>query len=175
MIAPLASAWDSFAIGFGAATAILVVGGIVLLRWQRNRHEQAILQAALARGESPAPVQPPWLVSMRQGVLTLALGAGMCLCGWAARAIAERIEIPALPTTRPAAEMLAGPKPRDLQGRLTPEGRLYTLVRSQWERQQNQKIIGFVLLGCGGILVILGLTRMGFALVERTYGGTPVA
>ncbi len=48
---------DAFAGGFGAAAAIVLIGGGVLLRWQRNRLQFALMQTAIERGVTPMPVR----------------------------------------------------------------------------------------------------------------------
>lgn len=159
--------WDEFAVGFGVTAAVLAVGGLILLRFQRNRHQYALMHAALEKGVSFMSQQPAWLVSLRQGLLTLTLGLALCGVGAVAWAMANPVDLPNLSTTRPSADYLIAPKPRDEEGKLKPEGRLYAIVKSEWERAQTQRTVGMALVGSGVVLVLLGAVRMAFARAEK--------
>ncbi|MGE5609162.1 MAG: hypothetical protein ACM359_07900 [Bacillota bacterium] len=177
MLAPLlaSSVWDNFITGFGVAAALLAVGGIVLLRFQRNRYEFSLMQAALEKGLSDFPGgQPAWLVSFRQGLMMLTLGVGLAGVGTGAWLLGDRkVDAFTSPTTQPAATAqayaLSGPKPRDERGRLTAEGRQYSITKSRWEWAQTQILAGQSMVGSGIILILLGAVRMGFARAERKH------
>ncbi len=100
---PLAVA-DEFVIGAFVAAAALVVIGWLLLQAQRNRQQFQLMREALERGISrfPFPAGPPyWLVSLRQGVMTLTLGVALAGVGAASYVMGSGVAMPA-PTTRPA-------------------------------------------------------------------------
>jgi|GEM_PF-1311115 len=167
--------WNAFAAGFGVTAAILAIGGIILLRWQRNRNELSLLRAAMEKGVSVLPPGPPlWLLSLRQGVMILALGVGLCAVGAVGWAIAARVPPPASPTTVPAAATEpVGPimqlPGRDEQPRPRPVPREAREAREAWERAVRQQTLCMALVGGGGILVLLGVVRTGFARVERRH------
>jgi len=180
MVSVLASsAWDNFTTGFGVAAAILAVGGVVFLRFQRSRHEFALMRAALEKGISDYPGGlPAWVVSAREGLMMLTLGVALSGLGVAAWLMADK-ELRLAPVaasqaaaTMPA-QMLAGPKPRDDRGRLLPEGRLYSEVRNRWERSRYLEMAGQIMTGSGIILIALGIVRLVFARVERKYSAEP--
>src|SRR3954454_8169355 len=101
----LAAVPDAVAGGFGATAAIVLIGGGVLLRWQRNRLQFNLMQTAIERGVPPMPGAPPlWLLSLRQGVTIVVLGAGLMLTGWLAYQNAVGVPMPATvsTTTQPA-------------------------------------------------------------------------
>ena len=164
--------WNEFALGFGAAAALLTIGGMVVLRFQRNRYEYALMRMALESGTNAFPfAQPPWLVSRRQGLMTFTLGIGLLGVGITAWRLSDCLESPTLPTTQPVAatDLLAGPKPRDESGRLKPEGRLYSLARKQWEQSQALRLGGLAMAGSGAIMILLGTVRIAFSRVERRH------
>jgi hypothetical protein len=107
---PLATVPEAFAGGFGAAAAIVLIGGGVLLRWQRNRLQFNLMQSAIERGvTAPLPgAAPLWLLSLRQGVSILMLGMGLLIAGYvawsAAKAVAMPMPMPA--ATQPVAGMM---------------------------------------------------------------------
>src|SRR5258707_131726 len=66
----------AFAAGFGAMAALLLIGGAVLLRWQRTRLQFSLMQSALEKGTTPLLGNVPlWLLSFRQGAMIFVLGA----------------------------------------------------------------------------------------------------
>ncbi|HEX2971188.1 MAG TPA: hypothetical protein VHP11_02575 [Tepidisphaeraceae bacterium] len=161
--------WDEFAMGFGVAAALLAVGGIVLLRFQRNRNQFALMRAALEKGISDfSGGQPAWLVSFRQGLMMLTLGVGLIAVGTGAWVLGDsKATSLSMATTQPAS--LSGPKPRDERGRLTAEGRQYSMTKDRWQWAQTEELAGKCMVGSGIILVLLGAVRMGFARAERKY------
>lgn len=177
MLVPLlaSNVWDNFVTGFGVTAALLAVGGIVLLRFQRNRHEFALAQAALEKGITDFPNgQPAWLVSFRQGLMMLTLGIGLAIVGAGAWLLGnDKADVFAFPSTQPSisgqVSLPSGPKPRDERGRLTAEGRQYSSAKNRWEQAHAQILAGQCMLGSGIILVLLGAVRMSFARAERKY------
>ncbi|HVS70635.1 MAG TPA: hypothetical protein VHQ47_05205 [Phycisphaerae bacterium] len=94
--------WDIAAGAFGIAAAIIIAGGAILLRFQRDRYQFRLLHAALDKGITTLPGSiPPWLLSLRQGVLTLVLGIGLVGAGIGLHAAARHISEAPQPATRP--------------------------------------------------------------------------
>ena len=123
------SAGEAFAAVFGATAAVLLAGGWIALRWQRDRHQFALAQRAIERGISAFPGGPPfWLASLRQGLMVLTLGVGLVVVGWTAVAMAGNAEPPAVPgfvpnpPPRPGEPMEDQP-PREFPRELRPDGR----------------------------------------------------
>jgi hypothetical protein len=122
---PLATVPEAFAGGFGAAAAIVLIGGGVLLRWQRNRLQFNLMQSAIERGvTAPLPgAAPLWLLSLRQGVSILMLGVGLLIAGYVTWTAAKGVPMPTGPTTQAVAGMIVQarqfrppPFPMDDQG-----------------------------------------------------------
>lgn len=180
----------AFAAGFGALAALLLIGGGVLIRWQRNRLQFSLMQAAIERG-TPLPLSIPlWLVSFRQGVMIFVLGMGLFLVGGIVHQAAEKVPMPtaaelsqnrALPRGRemdddqlPPPPMMRqggddrrpGPPPRREEG---PPRRDEVPAVEQWHRAQDQKALGSLALASGFVLVLLGVVRVIFAFTERRY------
>ena len=81
---PLANAWEVASGSFGIAAAVLLVGGAILLRYQRDRHHFLLAKAALEKGVALMPNGlPAWMASMRQGILAAVLGIGLLASGGA--------------------------------------------------------------------------------------------
>jgi len=158
---------DVFAGALAAAAALLIVGGAVLLRWQRNRHHFALMQAALEKGITSFPGQPPfWLLSLRQGITTITLGIALIVVGAGAWAIGHGVE-------QPAAALANEPPPPPQDG---PDGRRpppRSPIIEQWQRAQMEQTLGQIAVGCGIILLFLGAARTAFARTERRYANTP--
>ncbi len=94
-IYPMAEIADSLAVGFGVAAAVLLVGGSLLLRWQRARLRFALAKIALEKGTPLFPGAPPlWLMSLRQGIMLIALGIGLMAIGAVAVADAKKVPDP---------------------------------------------------------------------------------
>jgi len=73
---------EAFAAGAGATAALLLVGGTIALRWQRNAQHYELAKAALDQGLAP-PVEPlpAWLLSSRAGAMRVAVGLGLLVAG----------------------------------------------------------------------------------------------
>lgn len=153
----LGPAGDTFAGALGVAAATLVVGGSILLRWQRNRQQYLLAKIALEKGITDlAPIGPPeWVRSMRHGVMTLVLGLSLMLAGsggayWAHGALEQG---PPEPATRPTAGEKPGPNPR----------------MEAYHRAMGIHTASLTAIGCGAILGLLGLTRTALARSERRW------
>jgi hypothetical protein len=180
----------AFAAGFGALGALLLIGGAVLLRWQRNRLQFALMQSAIERGTTPMlGTAPLWLLSLRQGVLILVLGIGLMVVGKALHDMGAQVEMPNVTIQmqgRPPARQ--GPPGGDGGFRRPPPpgegppGRAGEReagpedgppreppAMEKWHRAQDEIAVGTVAMGSGFILVLLGLVRFVFAFAERKY------
>jgi hypothetical protein len=83
----------------GVAAVLLVIGGI-LLRWQQDRQRFVLMQTALEKGITQFPNAPPfWLVSLRQGLTMLALGAALILVGAGAFVVGRQVPTPTVATS----------------------------------------------------------------------------
>jgi hypothetical protein len=173
---------SAFAAGFGALAALVLIGGGVLLRWQRTRLQFALMQSALERGTTPLLGNVPlWLLSLRQGTMILVLGIGLFLVGAGLRNASEKVE---MPTAAEMAQMPPRPNPSDMRDGDRPpppmgdrdEHRPGPPPRhdeppavEQWHRAQDQRAVGTLGIGSGFILVLLGFVRVIFAFAERKY------
>src|SRR5665213_2284921 len=73
------------------------------------------MQSALERGVTSLPGGPPlWLISLRQGVMMLVLGAGLVLAGGGIHHVARGVEMPAVFARAPGLD--APPAPTELAG-----------------------------------------------------------
>ena len=100
MLGEIGMITDAFAAGFGATAAVALIGGAVLLRWQRNRLQFNLMQTAIERGVPPLQGAPPlWLVSLRQGVMILVLGIGLTVIGAVSHHTANEVAMPAFSAT----------------------------------------------------------------------------
>ena len=172
----LASAWTTtFMAGFGVAAAAMLVGGMIVLRFQRNRQEFILLKTALERGITQLPQgQPFWLISFRQGVMTFTLGAGLLGIGSAAWVMARSVPVPpaepapvVTPATLPAAVEKDGRDRAERGVKIRLEQRSFNPGREQWEQARRQLAAGKAMTGAGIVLLLLGVVRMGFARVEK--------
>lgn len=172
----LASAWTTtFVAGFGVAAAALLVGGMIVLRFQRNRQEFVLLKTALERGITQLPQgQPFWLISFRQGLMTFTLGAGLLGIGSAAWVMARGVPVPPAepapvfaPATLPAVVEKEGKDRADRPAKIRIEPRPFNPDREQWEQARRQLAAGKAMAGAGIVLLLLGVVRMAFARVEK--------
>jgi hypothetical protein len=167
--APVATPVDVFAGALGATTALLLIGGTLYLRGQRNRQQFILMQAALEKGITSFPGQPPfWLLSLRQGVTTIILGIALMIVGAGAWAVGHSVEQPtaAINKEPPPPPQFDGP-PDGPEGRRLPPPR--NPIIEQWQRAQMEETLGQIAVGCGIILLLLGVARTGFSRTERRY------
>ena len=111
---------EDIAVGsFGVAAAVLLVGGSVLIRWQRNRQQFLLMQTALLQGLRQFPAGlPPWVATLRQGITTLALGLGLIVVGAIAYFLGSRV---GPPTAQELAQLQSAPTaPTARPGPATP-------------------------------------------------------
>jgi hypothetical protein len=141
------------------------------LRWQRNRHQFVLAQAALDKGVAPPwPEGPPfWLASLRQGLVTVALGIGLMLAGGAAWGFSHGLEPPAIAqVSEPSPPPLA-----NLEPKLAPEPRHQppppNPALEEWHRMQAVSSLGLLSTAAGFVLALVGIVRALFARVERRY------
>lgn len=194
--------WDIAAGAFGITAAIVLSGGMILLRYQRDRYQFQLLHAALDKGITALPgAVPPWLLSLRQGVLTLVLGLGLIGSGAALHIAAGTInDLPAA-ASQPSGppERFRPPPPRDGPPDARPDGRPGpngppngpplgppnggpqdpdrppppSPQMQRWHRIETQRLTGLIAICSGIILGLLGLVRIGFSRTERKYTLTP--
>lgn len=165
---PLGTPVDIFAGSLGATAALLLIGGTLFLRGQRNRQQFILMQTALEKGITSFPGQAPfWLVSLRQGVITITLGIALIIVGAGAWGVGSTVEKP----TAALASEPPPPPPPPLDG---PERRPppRNPIIEQWLRAQMEETLGQIAIGCGIILLFLGTARTGFARTERRYAET---
>ncbi|MGN6369660.1 MAG: hypothetical protein ACTHN5_15480 [Phycisphaerae bacterium] len=168
--------WEILIGSFGTAGAILLIGGAIYLRLQRDRQQFQLLQTALEKGITAMPgTIPGWMLSLRQGVLALLLGLGIASTGIALHATASSIaEPPAAAFQRPADLDDRPPPPPRVDGRPQRDDRPpprppQNPAMDRWHRVESQKLIGLVALCSGAILAALGLVRIAFSRLERRY------
>jgi hypothetical protein len=180
---------QGFAAGFGAVAALFLIGGAVLLRWQRVRLQYLLMQSALEKGVAKLPGPPLWLISLRRGVLSLVLGIALFLIGGVIHNSASEVKMPPRrePTTNQA--MVRMPEPRDgdfgphggggpPEMRDGPMGRPGSMMggpgmdpaMDQWNRAQDAIAVAVIAMAGGFILILLGFVRIVFAFVERRHG-----
>jgi hypothetical protein len=187
-VLPLGAPPDVFAGAFGGIAALLIVGGALFLRGQRNRQQFILMQTALEKGITSFPGQPPfWLLSLRQGILTITLGIGLIIVGSGAWGLGRSVERPTdlinkeppAPTPAPAIQTPPPPPADDIDhpgppgpprpdrpdDRRPPRNPII----EQWIHAQMEATIGQVAVGCGIILLLVGIARTGFARTERQY------
>jgi hypothetical protein len=173
----------AFAAGFGALAALLLIGGGVLLRWQRTRLQFSLMQTALERGTTPLPGIPLWLLSFRQGMMILVLGVGLFVVGGSVHNASENVP---MPTAAELAQTPPRPGPPEMGDNDRPPGPPMrgpdehrfdhqpphpneSPAVEQWHRAQDQKALGNLAIACGFILALLGFVRIIFAFAERKY------
>ncbi len=175
--------WEILIGSFGVAGAILLVGGAIFVRLQRDRQQFKLMQMSLEKGITSLPgMVPGWMLSLRQGVLALILGLGVACSGIALHVTADAVaEPPAGAFQRPGGGPGSGdmrPPPRQFDGgpgrddRLPPPplvGPPRSPAMDRWHRVESQKLIGLVAICTGAILAALGLVRIAFSRLERKY------
>jgi hypothetical protein len=166
----LATIGEAFMGGLGVAAAILLVGGWVLLQWQRQRLRFDLMRTAIERGTPLPQGAPLWLISLRQGLLTLTLGIALLIVGAAAWALVRGVTAPPASLAATAAQPLPPPPPPPEKGRFEPRPPPPpNPVMDRWYQAQAQRAVGQIAMGCGIILVLLGAVRAGVAATERRY------
>jgi hypothetical protein len=175
----LASAGEHFAAGFGIAAAVLALGGLILVRLRRDRYHFDLMRTALEQGLSSIPNSIPfWLASLRQGIMILTLGLALLAVGGIGFGLTTGVPMP----DGAAVERKAPPPPESEPATPAKSGKDGQYPRSvhetkrppdpaleRWHRAQRQESVSLVVMGCGAVLVPLGLVRIGFARVERRY------
>lgn len=148
---------------FGIVAAVLLIGGSIALRMQRNRHRFELSRRAIESG-APLPEGPPaWLASRRQALSILALGVGLLIVGGGAWWLGSG-------AARPAGDDVPPPpvaSPMDPRGRPRPPAPSPEI--EAWHSAQYRVAVGQTAAGCGVILSILGLVRLGYTGAERRY------
>lgn len=121
--------WDTAIAAFAITAAILLVGGAILLRYQRDRYHFLLMQAALAHGITAFPGTPPgWLVSLRVGSLALVLGLGLVATGTVLFLSADDVDElpgqmrPRIESAPPREGPGSGPAGRGPEGARAPAG-----------------------------------------------------
>ncbi len=161
--------------------AVLLIGGAILIRLQRDRQHFRLMQLALERGITAFPGVPPgWLISLRIGCLIAVLGVGLMFSGGVVWFAAPNLET--LPEAIPATT--ASAIPRSAAPAQTPPATAQQDERplgpenpppepdpqmERWHRIESEKIAGLVGVCAGAILTALGVVRMLFARMERMY------
>jgi len=152
------------------AAAILLIGGAILIRLQRDRHHFRLMQMALERGITAFPGVPPgWLISLRIGCLVLVLGiglviAGLLLCPPISTSGPIAIGGATAPAPPPPPSIAGDPRSASPQTPPPPNPEM-----EHQHRIENQHLAGLVCIGAGVILSLLGIVRILFARLERRY------
>jgi hypothetical protein len=186
----LATVTEALAAGFGTAVALVVLGTF-LLRWYRMRQEFALMKVALEKGMTPQfmPTQPQWLISLRQGVMIIALGVGLTVIGAIGWNIASKVQRPGAgapgladaPVPSAAIDAMApvadrdpppGPGARGGEDRARPKPPRPAPpprdpAMEAWDRARDQINVCMAMVGSGIILMLLGVVRITFVPAER--------
>jgi hypothetical protein len=183
--------------GIAVAAVVLAIGWVCILwrrDAQRFQLMQLALEKGVTRFPNTPPF---WLLSLRQGVTVLALGIALCGVGAGALLIVRDVPEPtaqqqmqAMPGQRfdqmrdnppdggpggpagqpfPPPDDQFAPNPRDNRNppRQPPPPPMAVPAVENWHRAQATRTIGLLSLGCGAVLLVLGIVRMGFSVVER--------
>ncbi len=144
-----------------AVAALIALG--MLLRWQQDRQRLMVLKLAIEKGVTFWPNSVPmWLNSLRQGIMLATLGVALLIVGGIAVTMAPSgsMREPGRPRMmQPLNGMGVGPA-------IMPNERPNRFPPPYWQRQ---KMLGMSALAIGFILTLLGMVRIGFAVVERKY------
>lgn len=152
----------------GVAAVVLVVGWI-LLTWQRDRNRFALMRTALEKGITRFPDAPPfWLVSLRQGITTLALGLALGGVGAGAFWLGHGVAMPSDASIAATATTEPEPPPPG-PGHHPPRPPVPNPQMERWHQAQTQVTVGLTSIGIGIILSFVGLVRIVFARAEQTY------
>ncbi len=178
----LASTGNVFAASFGVTAAVLLFGGFILVRLRRDRHHFELMRMAMQQGVTAIPNSIPfWLASLRQGIMILVLGLMLVVVGGAVRMLAGAVPQPQTPSSQPAASSLTplhdtpgrierkGPQSRPAHEAKPPPNP----AMERWRRAQQERSVGLIVIGCGVVLIPLGLVRIAFARVERRHTTVP--
>ena len=160
--------WQIASTAFGVAAAFIIAGGWVFLQYRRDQLHYKVVTLALDRGLQALPGSlPPWMRSLRQGILILLLGVGVMASGILfreeARVVSDipanaQVEVPPPPPGYPSVVAATTP-PHPVPPSNLP----------RWERIERLNLIGLVAICTGGILILLGIARVSFARIERRY------
>jgi len=156
---------------FGIVAALLLIGGSIALSWQKNRQRYELMRRALESG-APLPKGPPlWLASRRQALSILALGIGLLVSGSGAWWLGSGVAFPTAsvstavaPTPEPAPPLLAEHGDRRPPHPPAPNPEL-----ERYHSARERLAVGQTAVGCGVILAILGIIRLGFTATERRF------
>ncbi len=162
--------WEPVATAFGITGAVLLVGGGIVLRYQRDKAHFRLMEKALEKGiTSYQGMAPSWLISMRIGMLCLVLGVGLIGSGVGARVWAETDAGVGQVESEPPPP-LAVPDPTSEVGRPPPAGPVGGgPAMERWHRMQVEQTLGLCAVCAGAILAMLGVVRMAFAGMEKKY------
>lgn len=154
---------------FGIVAAVLLTGGSILLRWQKNRQRYELMRRALDNG-TPLPKGPPlWLASRRQALSILACGVGLLIIGCGAWWLGYGVTTPAgqqAVRSTTAETVAALPFMRDVP---PPRPPAPSPEMEAYRRAQERVAVGETALGCGVILTLLGVARLGFTTTEKRF------
>jgi hypothetical protein len=93
---------EIFVAAFGITAAVILIVGSLVLRQIKSRQQFLLMQQVLDKGLPGLPGLPPfWVLSMRQGVMTLTLGVGLLIVGLAAMKGASKVEMPSAASLLP--------------------------------------------------------------------------
>jgi len=179
--------WQIFGTALGITMGLIIAGGWIFLQYRRDQMHYKLLTVALDRGLPALPGRvPAWIRSMWQGVLIMLLGVGVLAAGVLLQAESGSVgRSPVLadhsppPVVRPPAtgraEGVVQPPPPP-----APPGNPPGPDMPRLERMERLRLIGLINMCAGGVLILLGIARMGFARLERRYideamGSTKVA
>jgi hypothetical protein len=165
---------DEFAGAFGVAAAVLLIGTSFALRWQRNRHRFDLARIALETNATHVPQGPPfWIMSLRESLTILVLGIGLLGVGAVANKIGGDVPMPSATVVAASRDVSPPPPPPDSaeQGPARPPRPPPPNPElERWHAAQYVQIVGLAAMGCGAVLVLLGLVRLALSPIEKKYG-----